>query len=319
MALNRFLAPSTGASKVEVVNPVLRTDYTGTSADNKAGMPESLAMNLGLLPGISRRFLLGDQLATNQETTLGGGLEPGEILQFDRAGVELSIASTSPLDSVGGAPGASICLVRYIDMNGDELLSTFPLLGKTPVALTSPPQFIAPGPYTPIPMQCINFIGVAVGGATGANGTNQGRIYIGPTADVWDGGKPQNIWNVVDTQRAVNNNIHMMIPAAVSSHITQVTMSSDSTEKNDGLRMRLRTSQFITQTGGFVDRSSLDVHILGNVTLNAHSIPGFTPGSVFQITSLTAGGAVVGVSVIVSMADVRNDVYPPTTEGPIIG
>lgn len=291
-----------------------------TSLDNKVGMADGLAMRLGLLPGVTRRLLIGDILATNQETTVGGGIDPGEILEFDRSGPFLAIASTSANDSIAlgpgpaGFPGAQVVLVRYIDANGDEQLQTFNLFGQTKVTLTSP---AFPTPGTPIPMQCINFIGVAL---TGTTETNEGRIYIGRDSDTFTAGKPDTrIWNVVEVARAVNNSIHNMIPAAVTTHLIQITFSSDSTEKNDGLVVHVRTQQAILETGGFVSRNALDIHILGNITLNGIAFPGFTPGSVFSLTSQTAGGAVVGVSVSVAMADVRNDVYPPTTEGPIIG
>ncbi len=288
-----------------------------TSLDNKTGMADGLAMRLGLMPGITRRILIGDGFATNLETTVGDGLEPGEIIAFSRTAVGLSVASTSALDTLAGGTGAQIVQVRYIDENDDEQLEIFTIFGTTPTPLTIPPIGLG-SPNVPILAKSVNFMGVGLAGATEVN---QGRIYIGASTDGFTGGKPDtDIWNVIQTLRGVANAIHMMVPQAISSHLVQITFSSDSTEKNDGLVVRERTRQVIAATGGgFVSRNVLNVHILGNITLNGIAFAGFNPGDVFQLTSQTEGNAAVSVSCSAAFMDVRNDVYPPTTEGPIIG
>ena len=281
-------------------------------------MAPGLAMRLGLMPGISRRLMLGDQFCTNLETTVGGGVDPGERLSFNRTPTALSIASTSATDTLVAGSGAQVVQVRYIDVDGDEQLEIFTLFGTSPTALTIPPLGIpgAPGPAALI--QCINFIGVAVTGTP--DGANEGRIYIGETSDSFTNGKPDNnIWGVVELGRSLSNSIFNMIPAAISSHLVQFTFSSDSTEKNDGLIVREKTHQRIAITGGSILRNVLNIHILGNITLNGISFAGFNPGDVFELTSQTEGNAAVSISCAGSFMDVRNDVYPPTTEGPIIG
>lgn len=309
MALNRFLSTDTSSVKVEVTNPVLRTDGSGftlTTSDTAAQASlnlSNLMLNLSasdraranITSAVTGRQLGGAIEGVGAvETTMCRALLNGERLTFDRAGVTLGVASTSASDD--GSPagiGAQTVLVLYIDMAGDEQTAFATLNGTTEVSLGVTGQIV------------LRVLSASVG----SNGANVGLIYAGDFNGTWGAvtaGKPTGIYMAVGAGTNISACSWAMPPNGKCIAFTEASVASDAVSKNDGLVIQAYSHAFVGPNP--VTLAANRVHCIGGFNFGLQAFPCIFPGGVIEFT--VRSDMSVNIAVAITAVDIDLTVYP---------
>lgn len=248
--------------------------------------------------------ITGAGLAEGDWTTMGRGLDNGEVIKFNRAGVLLSVASTDASDTAAGA-GARQVLIVYIDMTGDVQQAMTALNGTTEVALG-------------VVAQAVNSVLVLDTGSTDPQTSyNLGRIYVGPTsageggtgAD-WSSGKPDDIWGVVEIESCLSRLAFYMIPLDSCGIIGEVAMTSDAEKKDDDLELRVWSMEKDPVSGSELSLRVQDYRFIGNHTFEGRGIACLLPLTALTIQYRSDRNGGVDCSVSMALYHVPIADYP---------
>ena len=270
---------STGLRALKSIN--LNTD--------KIGMLDGVAITSGLVPGMNMRIISGNTESTSVVRTVSDGLSAGERLSFNRTAQTLAIASTDANDNISGT-GARVVLIIYINTDGDEKTQVAVMNGQTKVTIGND-------------IQCINRL-ILISGGSG--NTNAGDIWVGEDADTFTAGKPDNnLWGVMATDNGISNMAWHMIEKNTSSITLDMTFSSDSTSKNDGLIINLLIHN---ESSGVILKPFI-IHLLQYTRVPGISIPTISENNVLEFTTINSSGT-NAVTVICQSVDVNKSLFP---------
>ena len=265
-------------------------------------LPASTVPHINTVPGIENKDFSGWLNAFSNLTTVANGLLDGELLQWDRSAVNLSIGSLSADDDVAGGPGARVVLVEYIDENGDaqEIGVTLDGTNESPTGIMA---------------QCVNGMTVvSTGGTSNRNHCNTGIIYAGVgslSGGVWTVGKPDIIYSVINAGYSLSSCCHFMVPNGKKCHIVELVITNDALTKNDTASVLVRL-QIVVGPGesDILDLQVLEIFHLGAMFQNGMGIPIFSPGSVVTMETRSDRGTGVATTVLASFVWVDTAIYP---------
>lgn len=228
-------------------------------------VPQEYVEMLGLDSNVQAPASInGAGTALTAWTTISHACDEGEILQFDRAGQLISLASTDVNDHNINVTGAQSVLMLYIDMTGERNAFPVDMNGQAKVD-------------TGIMAMAVNGLLVVKAAGTSQTSYNLGRIYAGATSDTFTNGKPDNgIWNVIEAEFGLSKSSFYMIPQSQCGLVTEIFITSDAENRADDFQVRLWTHE-VDSMGEEISLRAQDYRLIGNATYNGRGIPCLLP------------------------------------------
>lgn len=244
---------------------------------------ERLAIQQGLIDGVGVVSVLGFGESGTVTRQVGSGWEAGEELIWDatRVGTPLSVASTSLLDVNPDIGGWSVRVRGIAGTSFDGELTRVTeyadLNGQTPVDLVTPyfivedvQLFLRPSDNRP---------------GAGTSRTNQGRIYMGPTAATWIAGKPDAICMIMETLESQSRTVVRGVPTGAQFAAQSFTLTSDN-QSAKGLEVDFLVDIF--QIG--VRLRPVKTFVLSQVNFDVQNSLLFPEGAVIYAQTQTTSG-----------------------------